>query len=160
MADEEKQTETMTAEEYIKAINELKARTVDKAVYDKLVEENKTLIDGVLNGAHVEEKEAEPVNIEKLKERLFDSEDLSNIQYAQGVLELRKAIMDEGGRDPFLPNGHAYVSSAEDEASAQRVADALQYCIDKADGDSGVFTAQLDRITVDTNPFAKLNNRR
>lgn len=162
MADEEVRQE-MTADDYVSAVNELKANTVSKADYEKLLADNKTLTNQVLNGQYVKQQGDEPtVDIDQLRHELYASDisNMSNLEFVTKQLALRKAIIDRGERDPFLPNGHDYVPNAADEAAAQKVADGLQYCVDYANGDSGIFTATLNSITVDTNPFSKISKKR
>ena len=48
------------------------------------------------------------------------------------------------------PDGHQFSFSDDDRRDAQRVADALQSCVDTADGNSAIFTNELQRILKDT----------
>lgn len=142
---------------YIEAIKEMKANSVDKAAYDKLKEENKQLLDALINGGQVtQETTKEPVNIDSLRKKLFSGEaELSNLDYMKTALELREALLDQGSPDPFLPYGQNIVPTDEDIETADRVADAIKSCIDYADGDSEIFTNELQRIMVDTSPVKK-----
>lgn len=142
---------------YIEAIKEMKANSVDKAAYDKLKEENKQLLDALINGGQVtQEITKEPVNIDSLRKKLFSGEaELSNLDYMKTALELREALLDQGSPDPFLPYGQNIVPTDEDIETADRVADAIKSCIDYADGDSEIFTNELQRIMVDTSPVKK-----
>lgn len=138
-------------------LEKLKANTVPKEQYEESQNQLKQMWDLYANGskpANDEGEKPQPVDISKLKHELFDSE-LSNLDYATKALELRKAVMDNGGQDPFLPSGHNVVPTDEDIEAANRVADALQHCIDTADGDSAIFTNELYRITVDTAPVKR-----
>lgn len=142
---------------YIEAIKEMKANSVDKAAYDKLKEENKQLLDALINGGQVtQELQKEPVDIDSLRKRLFSGEaELSNLDYMKTALELREALLDQGSPDPFLPYGQNIVPTDEDIETADRVADAIKSCIDYADGDSEIFTNELQRIMVDTSPIKR-----
>ena len=142
---------------YIEAIKEMKANSVDKAAYDKLKEENKQLLDALINGGQVtQELQKEPVDIDSLRKRLFGGDaELSNLDYMKTALELREALLDQGSPDPFLPYGQNIAPTDEDIRTADRVAEAIKSCIDYADGDSEIFTNELQRIMVDTSPIKR-----
>ena len=143
--------------DYISAIKEMKANSVDKAAYDKLKEENKQLLDALINGGQVtQELQKEPVDINGLRKKLFSGEaELSNLDYMKTALELREALLDQGSPDPFLPYGQNIAPTDEDIRTADRVAEAIKSCIDYADGDSEIFTNELQRIMVDTSPIKR-----
>lgn len=147
-----------TATDYIKALEEIKKNSVSKDDYNKLKEENKMLLDAVVNNIPSGEEEEvtvdQPVDVDKLREDLFgvDNQDMTNLDYITKAMKLRKALMDKGERDPFLPSGKNIIPTDEDINTAERVADAYQHCIDVADGDPDVFTQELQRITVDAVP--------
>ena len=140
-----------TDTDYVAAINELKANSVSKTEYSKLRAENKKLLDALVNGQQIDLPKEEPVNVDELRRKLFNKDaNLTNLEYVDTALKLRNALIEQGERDPFLPVGDRVSETAEMYDIAQRVADGLQECVDFADGDSGIFTAQLQRITKDT----------
>lgn len=136
--------------DYIAAINELKQNSVDRAKYDQLRAENKRLLDSLVNGRPAEEnqKEEPKKSIEELRE-LWNKPDQSNLEYIQNTLNLRQALIDEGKPDPFLPIGNQIMPTDNDIATANKVAQVFQDCLDYAEGDSSVFTNELMRRTVD-----------
>lgn len=137
-------------EDYIQAINDLKAKSVSRDEYDKLRGENKKLLDALVNGRQIELPEETPVDVNALRKDLFSIDcDLTNIDYVSKALALRDAIIDKGGEDPFLPVGGRITITAEMREKAENVANVLQECIDFAQGDSGIFTAELQRRTKD-----------
>ena len=142
---------------YIEAIREMKANSVDKAAYEKLKEDNKQLLDALINGGQVtQETQKEPVDIDKLRRKLFSQDsDLSNLEYMKTALELREELLDRGSPDPFLPYGQNITPTDEDIKTADRVAEAIKASIEYADGDSEVFTNELQRIMVDTSPLKR-----
>lgn len=155
--------ENGTASDYIEVINDLKKNTVSKEEYDKLREENKMLLKNIANNVPTpsdDEPKQEPVDVNKLREELFntDGQDMTNLDYITKVMELRKALMDRGERDPFLPSGQNILPTDEDIKTANRVAEVYQNCIDVADGNSDIFTQELQRVTVDVVP--QVNKRR
>lgn len=147
--DKQEQQES-PAVDYIKAIKEIKSNSVSKEAYDKLAAEHKQLLEDYINNQPIKPQEEQtPVDINELRSKLFNSE-LTNLEYASTMLELRNAIIAQGGDDPFIPSGHKVTLDGTEAAKAQRAAEALEYCIEMADGDSGVFTAKLQSILKDT----------
>lgn len=142
------QVDDMT-QDYVAAIKELKQNSVDRSKYDELRAENKKLLDSIVNGTEIAQQPVEPKkSIEELRQAYL-KEDQSNLEYITNTLKLREALMAEGKPDPFLPVGEQILPTDEDIAAAQKVADVLQECVDYAEGDSSVFTNELQRRLVD-----------
>ena len=139
--------------DYIEAIKEMKQNSVDRSVYDKLKSENKQLLDALVNGKEIEISKEEPVDIAKLRKDLFNKDGhMSNLEYVSSALKLRDALIERGERDPFLPYGEKVNLTAEHYDKAEQVATVLKECVEFADGDSGIFTAELQRRTKDVMP--------
>lgn len=132
--------------DYIEAIKDLKQNSVERSKYDNLRAENKKLLDALVNGqaAPVEEKK-EPVDIKKLREQTFYNENQTDLEYITNVLALRKALMEQGEVDPFVPNGKKIAPTDADLVAAQRVADGLQEMVDVAEGNNTVFLNEYQR---------------
>ena len=142
------EVEDMTPD-YLAAINELKQNSVDRSKYEELRAENKKLLDSIVNGTEIAQPAAEEKkSVEELR-AAYLKEDQSNLEYITNTLKLREALMAEGKPDPFLPIGEQILPTDEDIATAQKVADVLQECIDYAEGDSAIFTNELQRRLVD-----------
>lgn len=140
--------------DYIEALKEMKQNSVDRATYDKLKSENKQLLDALVNGKEIEMKKEEPVDIAKLRKDLFNRDkQMSNLEYVSSALKLRDALIEKGERDPFLPYGDKVTLTAEHYDKAETVAAVLKECVEFADGDSGIFTAELQRRTKDSMPY-------
>ena len=140
--------------DYIEQIKRLKESSVSKDDYDKLKADNKKLIDALANGTQidgvVEPKVSAVENINNLRKKLFSKgSNLDNLEYCKTAIELREALIEKGERDPFLPFGHNVVATDSDHETAERVANVMKECIDYADGDSDIFTNELQRRTVD-----------
>lgn len=140
--------------DYIDQIKKLKENSVSKDDYDKLRLDNKRLIDALANGTQLEGKVEPKIdaveNINNLRTKLFGKENnLSNLEYCKTAVELRDALIEKGERDPFLPFGHNVVTTDSDIETANRVATIMKECIDYADGDSDIFTNELQRRTID-----------
>lgn len=146
---------TDTSVDYVAAIQELQNSTVSKAQYAKLREENKKLLDALVSGKQIDVAATKAPDVNELRKKLFNRDsNLSNIEYVDTALKLRNALMEKGERDPFLPVGEVVKETAEMHDTAERVATVLQECVDFAEGDNGIFTAELQRRTKDT-PFKK-----
>lgn len=143
------QEEVNDSIDYIEAIKEIKQNSVDREAYNKLREENKRLLNSLVNGESIDVKKEEPVNIDELRDKLFNKES-TNLEYISNALKLREELMKQGKPDPFLPAGKNIIPTEEDIKTADRVAKVLQECVDYADGDSNVFTNELQRVTVDS----------
>ena len=151
-----KQENADDSNRYIEALKEMKENSVERAAYDKLKSENKQLLDALVSGKDIEVKKEEPIDIKQLRKDLFNSDkDLSNLEYVSKSLKLRKALIEKGERDPFLPYGDKVTVTADHYEQAENVANVLQDCVDFANGDSGIFTAELQRRTKDIMPLYK-----
>ncbi len=163
MTDEEKKVETgkvddMT-QDYVAAIKELKENSVDRSKYDALKAENKKLLDSIVNGQEVDVQANGSTHRDpqEIRRELFGKEH-SNLEYAKLMLELRSSLIEKGERDPFLPYGAQIAPTAEDIEKAEKVAQVYQECIDYADGDSKLFTQELQRRT-NTSIYDRVNRK-
>lgn len=139
--------------DYIEALKEMKQNSVSRESYDKLKSENKQLLDALVQGKEIELPKEEKLDVNELRKKLFNKDSyLSNLEYVDTALKLRKALIENGERDPFLPYGDRVDTTAEHYAKAETVANVLQECVDFADGDSGIFTAELQRRTKEAIP--------
>lgn len=150
----EEQLPPNNAEAYVENVKKIKEGMVDKAEYERVLRENKTLMDSVAFGKKEEAKTEvvdTPKQMAELRKELYGAgcENLSNLDYWVKTLQLREDIMNQGGDDPFVANGVNISGTVEDYAAAKRVATVVQECIDEADGDSQVFTALLQQRTKD-----------
>ena len=131
-------------EDYIEQIKQLKQQSVPKEAFEELEAEHRRLINELVNGQNSQVVVEDKPDMAQMRKELYDPENqFSNLEYASRTLALRKAIMESGQPDPFLPNGpHAEVTNFDRE-SAQRVADVLEECIEAANGSNDMFTAAL-----------------
>ena len=152
MLEEEQRVTSQTNEQvdnnqYIEALNQLKANSVDKADYDKLKAENKKLLDSIVNGTEVALPATEKASIQELREKLAGSSEnnMSSLEYAETALKLRQRLIEDGKEDPFVPHGSQYSPTQIDYDRADRVASVLQECVDNAEGDDASFLAELKK---------------
>lgn len=143
--------EEMNNEAYIQAINELKANSISLDKYNKLRAENKKLLDSLVSGNQIELPKEDKPDVQALRNKLFNNNnDLSNLEYIDTALKLRTALIESGERDPFLPTGDKVDLTSDIIDKANGVADGLQAIVDFAEGDSGIFTAQYQRVVKDS----------
>lgn len=139
-------SEVVDNTDYIAAINQLKQNSVDRSQYDKLKAENKKLLDSIVNGQELETSSKELREPKEIREELFNKEH-NNLEYVSLMLELRNSLLSKGEPDPFLPYGSQISPTPQDAEAAERVATVYQECVDYADGDSNLFTQELQRRT-------------
>ena len=150
--------------DYIEAIKEMKQNSVSREQYEKLKKENKELLDTLINGGQVNVPDtASKKSIEEMRNELFSKEaadkGMTNLEFIEKSLELRDAIIESGGTDPFLPIGKGIDLTRDDYEAAEFTAEQFRECIDIAQGNSEVFTNELMRRTVDNSlPTAKKNS--
>ena len=143
--------------QYIETIKELKNSTVSKDEFEKVKAENKQLLDSLVKGQPQQDVKPQPTakeidaHINQLRDMVLNDSELNNLEYVQAALDLRNAIIDRDGpeSDPFVGHGHKLTPTEEDYEAGQRVADVFQECIDKSEGQSDIFTAQLQNHTLD-----------
>ena len=142
--------QTDTSVDYISAINEMKQNSVSKAAYEKLKNENKQLLDALVNGKEISKEEMKGPTIQELRNHLFDDTNKTNLDFVETALKLRDALIEKGERDPFLPSGDKVALNDAIYDDVESVAAVLQECVDFAEGDSSVFTAKLQSKMVDS----------
>lgn len=143
--------------DYIDAIKELKQNSVDKAKYDALRLENKKLIQTLVNGEVIEtpmkdmDKKLDE-KIDSLRNALFseNTESMTNLEYWDKTLQLRKALIERGDTDPFVPQGNKVSATQADYDKAEKVATIMQEMVDNAEGDPNVFLNEYQRRVKDT----------
>lgn len=143
-------SETGTVEDmtpdYLEAIKSLKENSVDRSKYDELRAENKKLLQAVVNGQTLDVEAVQPkVDIQELRNKLFNKSEQTNLEYVTNVLNLRKALIESGEEDPFVPQGSQYNPTQADYEKANRVATVLQEMVDISEGDPNVFRNEYQK---------------
>ena len=157
--------ETMTNEnqQYIDAIRDLKANTVSKDRYNKLMEENKNLLNSLVNGESVATAAPAQQNdippIQDLVDEMRGKQ-LSDIEFVEKALEFRDRVLEETGEDCFVSKGHNITPTQESYIAAQRTADIYRECLDYANGDNKVFMNELMRRMPNDGPVAQSRYKR
>lgn len=143
----------------VEALKKLKNESVPKEDYDKLLAQNKELIEAYTEGKNIDlgNDAQKHRTADEIREELFTKEH-NNLNGWKLALELREAVLDETGEDIFVasPNGHQYKPTQEDYDKAQNVADVVADCIEKADGNdqnfNAFFTSRINNDTIPTMP--------
>ena len=142
--------------ELAKAFKELKENSVSKEDYEKLQNENKELVAQIINGEGGGNGQPTPekVDIKVLRDELYGPKgaDLSNLDFWKKTLQLRNAVIEQEGYDPFLPHGAKIKPNEQDVERAEAVAKTVEKCIEEANGNSEVFTALLQAETANDSP--------
>ena len=153
--EKEKKPESSNVE-LAKALKELKENSVSKEDYEKLQNENKELVAQIINGEGGGNGQPTPekVDVKVLRDELYGPKgaDLSNLDFWKKTLQLRQAVIEQEGYDPFLPHGAKIKPNQQDIERAEAVAKTVQECIDKSEGSSEIFTAMLQQETANDSP--------
>lgn len=145
---DEPNKESASLEEQISALTE-KVESLGKE-NEKLSSSNKELQEKILsiNPNDLDKKEDKQARLKELKKSLSQCDPLhpsSNLDYVSKVIEYRKIAMELGEPDPFLGNNQS-VMEVGDKEKAQKVADGLQYAIEKAEGSNAMFNGILSDL--------------
>ena len=143
-------------QDYIEAIQNLKDNTVSKEQYEKLRAENKKLLNAVLNDQKAEKEEpVETVeqlqqDLKSIKKDLANAQEkgMSNLEFCSKALKYREKAMKLGLQDPFVPNSPTGPDE-NDFRSAERVAEALQKCVDESKGNPATFRNLFEQTVRD-----------
>lgn len=141
------EVENTTGEKYIQTIKELKENSVSKEEYEKILKERNELIDVLKVGGTIDNPDVKE-DTKELRNKLFNTE-LSNLEYIDTALKLRKNILEETGEDIFVAKGNGVVNTPTDYQQAQRVADILTQLVEEAEGSSAYFTQRLQTFMKD-----------
>lgn len=153
--------------DYLAEIENLKNNTVARDQYNKILEDNKRLIQTIARNedraidADNKSKANNNINLDECREKLFkQNSGLKACAYFENALNLRKGLIEKGEPDPFIPIGNRINPTAEDIETANKVAEGFQSCLDYAEGDDSLFVQELQRITKDVGPQLINNKRR
>lgn len=151
-------TDNALSEDYIKTIQDLKANSVDKDLYAKQVEENRKLLKALANNELIQTENSNnsKVNVETLRNELYSSNNnMTNLEYVEKTLELRKALIEQGKLDPFLPVGREIDITKEDiekaDKTAKNLSEMVEIAYESGNDPNIVFTELLKQRVVDNN---------
>ena len=128
----------------LKEIENLKANTVSKEEYQKVVDEKQQIIDEVINKRSSNDDQTpssrEPNEIRK---ELLNPH--TNLKCAELMLELRDSCIEHGEPDPFLPVSSQRSPTGEDIAGAEKSAKVLSEAVEYAEGSPELFNKYLEK---------------
>ncbi len=143
------------AQQYIDAIREMQKNSVSRDKYTKLEQENKQLLDTLVNGGTVEQVNVEPeLTTMDLRKKIAnaDKDKLNSYEFIKTSLELRDKVMAETGDDIFAKD-----SSYEAISKAERTAQIYQQCIDACNGNPQEFVKIFENCLTES-PMANMKN--
>lgn len=142
---------------YLDTIQEMKKNTVSREVYDKQLEENRRLLNAIVNGEQTATAQEETKQVRAPKDVFNDlimsDTPCTNIQKARYWIEYRESCKAAGEPDPYVSNGTKIKPTAQEIASVDRVEAALKHCIEYSGGNDEIFTNELNRLLIDTTPY-------
>lgn len=147
-------------ENIVQALADLKRNSVSKEEYERVLKLNKELVDQMVNEQNVEPSVETNTNydeiIKEAQTKLFSGDaDLSNLEFCETALKLRDAVLAKTGEDIFVGRGHKITPDESDYEKAENVATVMRECIEYAQGDSSIFTMELQRRTNEVLPNKK-----
>lgn len=139
---------------------EFKRKYVSREQYEAEKQRADGYLAAILNNREDEvaasESSESAVDATELAKELFvEDNKMSDIEYASKVLAQRKAVLEAGGEDPFLPHD----PEDRDYEIAQNVADVFEDCIKAANGNNATFIALLQSRIKETQTLPKFNRR-
>lgn len=130
--------------DYIEAIKELKENSVPKDDYNKIVDENKKLVKALVDGGQIANPDPEDEMTSEDIAKELCKPGITNLRYAELSLKHREKCLEEGKKDPYMPDGLNFKQGLNSDAEdAQKVADMLKSCIDQAQGNPDMYTSLL-----------------
>lgn len=136
----------------VEALNQLKKQNdILMQQNAELNEAKKKYYDSILNNSVVETNETpEPVDIDSLIIKLKSGE-LTNREYIETALDIRDAMIEQEGVDPFLASGVKAEIKDTDYATADKVAEQLRQLVNDSNGDDAAFLSLYQSRVVDPN---------
>ena len=137
---------------YAEVIKNLKATTVSREEYDRVMNENKTLANALATSPAKSTDDVEvelPTDeyIDGLRKKLFKiNSGISNREFIKTTLDLRDALIARGEREPFLPVNKEYIDNPSDMAAVNNLANGLREIVEYSGNDDALFNSELKRV--------------
>lgn len=148
---------------YIEAIKEMKANSVSRDSYDKLKEDNRQLLEALINGGQIDIPTAEekPMSAQEAIDNFHQLAGRKkgrplDCEFAAEALKMRDIVLQEKGEDVFLPSNPTDI----DYKNAQDVEAFLSYLVEVSDGNNEVFEREMNRHLVEYPALPTKNKRR
>lgn len=145
----------------VEEMQKLKANTVPKEEYDRVLKRNKDLSQALANNEAVRVEQQDTDTIESLRKELYSDnrKEMTNLDSVTKMLKLREKVIESGGNDPFVSSDTSTITE-EEARTAERVAQGLQSMVDEADGNPAYFNALLKQQVDSTMPLRNKTFRR
>lgn len=129
------------------ALTELKRRNDALAAQNAdLAEAKRKYYDAIINGGSIEEAAPTERTVNEVRKELVESmEGISNLHYAELVVELDEACRREQGQSCFIPKGKDVTVTADEVMLSEKFPAILKECIEAAEGNDDVFNSELKR---------------
>lgn len=137
--------------DYIDMVNEVQKNSVPRSDYENLEAKHKKLFEAYINREKIDLPTQPKESVQDLRNKLFgkDCGKISDMEFIQGLLDLRTQLMESGERDPALPTSNSITVSQELMDDNDIIHAGLQAMLDGSDGNNGVFIAKYQAGTVD-----------
>lgn len=148
-------------ESAVEIISSLKANSVPKEDFEKLKNQYTEALKALAEGREIEgAQSSEEKTTAELREDFFKAAEkgATNAETVEKALALRRAVLAEGGIDPFLPVGARISPTPADIQKAEQLATILQKCLDESvdaatnEVSSELFRANLSRVVNPDSP--------
>lgn len=142
------QEQTEEVQYLLDQIEDMKQNYVPRTELDKQKAMTKQVMEAYTKGKDLDLPKAnEKKDIQALRNKLWgkDCGNLSSVEYIQGMLDLRTALIEAGERDPMITVGDHTATTTITVEGAERVAAGLQSMLDFAEGDDGIYHAEYLR---------------
>ena len=142
----------------LKEIENLKANSVSKEEYQKVVDEKQQIIDEVINKRSSNDEQPKLREPTEIRKELLNPQ--TNLKYAELLLELRDSCIEHEEPDPFLPVSSQSSPTGEDIAGAEKSAKVLSEAVEYAEGSPELFNKYLETHVGKTDYDKKYANKR
>ena len=126
----------------LKEIENLKANSVSKEEYQKVVDEKQQIIDEVINKRSSNDEQPKLREPTEIRKELLNPH--TNLECTKLLLELRESCIANGEPDPFLPVSSQSSPTGEDIAGAEHSAEVLSEAVEYAEGNPELFNKYLE----------------
>ena len=146
--------------DYLAAIETLKANSVPREEYEALRTQFKGLLEAHVKGEQPTQTATKPkaLTIPEMQNKLFN-ESLTEMERIETQLDLRDAILEQTGKDIYVPSSPRTVVTDQDRQDAEMAAKIFRHCLEVADGDEDMFKSELSRWVIDVGPVIKPQQR-
>ena len=145
---ENENTEINVNENYIETIENLKKSTVPRADYNKIMDDNRKLVEALATSKPTSPDVEVPVipsqaEIDELRKKLFKpNSGMSDLEFIKTTLSLRDALIANGEPDPFMPTNKDYIDDDYSKERREYIANGLKEIVDYCADDDKLFQSE------------------